>query len=99
MKKISILALTFILVALTLCACRNRNNTPASESTLAPTRNTTTATTNATVPSTAHTQPSTSRTEPTENSSIPNHTDGTGILEPTAENGTTVPEGRSRGIA
>ena len=67
MKKIAILALSFVLTASLMTACRNSTSTDTTGSTAATTQPTTTAT----VPSTVATTPSTVATKPTE----------TGILE------------------
>ena len=98
MKKICILAFTFVLVALTLCACRGRNNNAPTNNTSAPTVDTTPPTTRATQPTT---QPTTEQTQPstmmpTDNNegSIPGDADTTMDTNPTDD--TSVPEGRSR---
>ena len=110
MKKISILVITFILVALTLCACGRRKNNNATNPTMNPTqqttptnRNTQPSTTN-THPSTAATQPSTAMTQPTDGGSIPGDagsTAGTGVLDPSYDNSTGSAEagGNGRGIS
>lgn len=98
MKKICILAFTFVLVALTLCACRGRNNNAATDNTMMPTTDTTTATTRATQPTTESTQPGTMMPTGDNDGSIPGDADTTMDTDPTDSTGGMESRNRNRRI-
>ena len=76
MKKLSIIALVFILTATALTACRM----PSTDETTSPVETNpmiTTPSSEATVPTTQSTQPSTDMTDPMDDMTIPGIIDGT----------------------